>query len=194
MTGRLDGKVALITGSDSGIGPATAIEFAKEGADIVVTYVDDAEGAQQTQQVVEAAGQRASVVQADLREETQVATLFDKATAEFGTLHIMMNNAGVDAAGTKVAELSNYPLVRPNFSFQNTRPANSPGASSTSSRSIFPGRRWNHRPGSRPEVPTPAPPMADCYPTSCGQRRRRPAERSGLGLDGTEDLQVVLLV
>jgi len=106
MTGRLDGKVALITGSDSGIGQATAIEFAQEGADVVVTYLHDADGAKQTQQAVEAAGRRAVVVQADLREEEQVAALFDQATAEFGTLDILMNNAGVDASGTKVAELS----------------------------------------------------------------------------------------
>ena len=106
MTGRLDGKVALITGSDSGIGQATAIEFAQEGADVVVTYLHDADGAKQTQQAVEAAGQRAVVVQADLRDEEQVTALFDQATAEFGTLDILMNNAGVDASGTKVAELS----------------------------------------------------------------------------------------
>ena len=106
MTGRLDGKVALITGSDSGIGQATAIEFAQEGADVVVTYLHDADGAKQTQKAVEAAGHRAVVVQADLREEEQVAALFDQAIAEFGTLDILMNNAGVDASGTKVAELS----------------------------------------------------------------------------------------
>ncbi len=106
MTGRLDGKVALITGSDSGIGQATAIDFASEGADVVVTYLHDAEGAKQTQQAVEAAGRRAIVVQADLREEEQVAALFDQASAEFGTLDILMNNAGVDASGTKVAEMS----------------------------------------------------------------------------------------
>ncbi len=60
--GRLQGKVALITGSDSGIGQATAEEFAKEGADIVVHYLDDHPGAESTRQAVEAAGQRASVV------------------------------------------------------------------------------------------------------------------------------------
>ena len=60
-TGRLDGRVALITGSDSGIGQATAIEFAREGADVVVNYLHDAKGAHLTLAVVEAAGRRALV-------------------------------------------------------------------------------------------------------------------------------------
>ena len=105
-TGRLDGKVALITGSDSGIGQATAIEFAKEGADVVVHYLDDADGAERTKSGVEAAGRRAVVTQGDLKEEFEVEAMFDAAMAEFGALDILMNNAGVDASGTPVAELS----------------------------------------------------------------------------------------
>ena len=104
--GRLDGKVALITGSDSGIGQATAIAFAAEGADVVVHYLHDADGAGRTKAGVEANGRRALVTQADLKEETEVERMFDTAVAEFGTLDILMNNAGVDASGTPVAELS----------------------------------------------------------------------------------------
>ncbi len=59
MTGRLQDGVALITGSDSGIGRATAIEFAKEGADVVINYLDDKEGAEHTRTEVEAAGRLA---------------------------------------------------------------------------------------------------------------------------------------
>jgi glucose 1-dehydrogenase len=105
-TGRLAGKVALITGSDSGIGQACAIEFAREGADVVVNYLHDADGAASTKAAVEAEGRRAIVVQADVSDESQVASMFDAATKEYGTLHILMNNAGVDASGTPVAELS----------------------------------------------------------------------------------------
>jgi glucose 1-dehydrogenase len=104
-TTRLDGKVALITGSDSGIGQATAVEFAKEGAHVVVHYLDDADGADQTRKAVEADGRRAVVVQADLSEESQVEAMFDQALEIFDTLDILMNNAGVDASGKKVAEL-----------------------------------------------------------------------------------------
>ena len=102
---RLDGKVALITGSDSGIGQATAAEFAKEGADVVVHDLDDAVGAEHTRKVVEAEGRRAVVVQCDVSDETQVEAMFDSAIQTFGTLDILMNNAGVDASGKKVAEL-----------------------------------------------------------------------------------------
>ncbi len=105
-TGRLDGKVALITGSDSGIGQATAIEFAKEGADVVVHYLHDADGAERTKAGVEASGRRAVVTQGDLKEESEMEAMFDSAVAEFGSLDILMNNAGVDASGTPVAELS----------------------------------------------------------------------------------------
>ncbi len=104
--GRLAGKTALITGSDSGIGQATAIEFAREGADLVVHYLHDDQGASHTKAQVEAAGRRAIVVQADVSDEDQVARLFDEAVTEFGSLDILMNSAGVDASGTPVAELS----------------------------------------------------------------------------------------
>jgi len=102
---RLDGKVALITGSDSGIGQATAVAFAREGADIVVTYLSDADGADQTRKAVEAEDRRAVVVQCDVSDERQVAAMFDQAVQTLGTLDILMNNAGVDASGSKVAEL-----------------------------------------------------------------------------------------
>ncbi|MGI8693767.1 MAG: SDR family NAD(P)-dependent oxidoreductase [Geodermatophilaceae bacterium] len=105
-TGRLDGKVALITGSDSGIGQATAVEFAREGADIVMHYLNDADGAQKTRAEVEGLGRRAVVVQADISDEDQVSSMFDKAVQAFGNLDILMNNAGVDASGKEVAELS----------------------------------------------------------------------------------------
>ena len=106
ITRRLDGKIALITGSDSGIGQATAISFADEGADVVVHYLHDADGAERTRAGVEAAGRRCLVTQADVREENEVERMFDAAVAEFGTLDILMNNAGVDASGSPVAELS----------------------------------------------------------------------------------------
>ncbi|CAA9394048.1 MAG: 3-oxoacyl-[acyl-carrier protein] reductase [uncultured Nocardioides sp.] len=105
-TRRLEGKVALITGSDSGIGQATAVEFAKEGADVVVHYLHDSDGAEQTRAGVTAAGRKAIVVQADVSEEDQVEAMFDQAVEAFERVDILMNNAGVDASGKPVAELS----------------------------------------------------------------------------------------
>ncbi|MDQ2706777.1 MAG: SDR family oxidoreductase [Actinomycetota bacterium] len=106
MTGRLDGLVALITGSDSGIGQASAIEFAREGADVVVHYLHDKAGAEDTRKEIESLGRQAFVVQADISDEAQVEAMFDTAADAVGTLDVLMNNAGVDASGTPVAELS----------------------------------------------------------------------------------------
>jgi glucose 1-dehydrogenase len=105
MTGQLRDRIALITGSDSGIGQATAIEFAKEGADVVVNYLEDAEGADATRRAVEAEGRRAIVVQADVSDEEQVGRLFDAAAEAFGRVDVLMNNAGVDASGDEVSDL-----------------------------------------------------------------------------------------
>ena len=106
MTGRLHDRIALITGSDSGIGQATAIAFAAEGADVVVNYLEDEEGAESTRRAVEAEGRRAIVAQADISDEEQVASLFDAAVDAFGRVDVLMNNAGVDASGDEVADLS----------------------------------------------------------------------------------------
>lgn len=103
--GKLTGKVALVTGSDSGIGQASAVEFAKEGADVVVTYRHDDQGAGSTRSQVEAEGRRAIVVQVDVSNEDDVVALFDEAISALGGIDIVMNCAGVDASGTNVADL-----------------------------------------------------------------------------------------
>lgn len=106
MTDRLTDRVALITGSDSGIGQATAIEFAREGADVVVTYFEDEPGAQGTVRGVEEAGRRAILRQLDVTSETAIESLFDDTLAEFGRIDILMNNASVDSTGNQIAEMS----------------------------------------------------------------------------------------
>ncbi len=106
MGDRLKDRVALITGSDSGIGQGTAIELAKEGADVVVHYLDDQEGAERTRRAVEGEGRRAIVVQADVSVEAEVERMFDDALEAFGRVDILVNNAGVDASGTQVAEMA----------------------------------------------------------------------------------------
>ncbi len=102
---RLADKVALITGADSGIGRATAVEFAREGANVVVNYLDDEQGAEETRREVEGHGRDAIVVQADHGYENEVEKLFAAALEAFGHIDILMNNASVDASGVHVAEL-----------------------------------------------------------------------------------------
>ncbi|MBG6218829.1 glucose 1-dehydrogenase [Arthrobacter sp. CAN_A6] len=103
--GKLENKVAFITGSDSGIGQATAVEFAREGADIVVHYLEDEKGANTTREQVEAHGRKAIVVQGDHGDEAKVQEMFHAAFETFGRIDILMNNASVDASGTYVADL-----------------------------------------------------------------------------------------
>jgi glucose 1-dehydrogenase len=105
MTGRLEGKVAIVTGSDSGIGQATAEEFAKEGADVAVTFLEDESGAEETRRRVEAAGRRAFVAHLDQRNPQQVAKLFEQVEARLGRPYILVNNAGIDSTGKHVADM-----------------------------------------------------------------------------------------
>jgi glucose 1-dehydrogenase len=103
--GKLEGKIALITGSDSGIGKATAIEFAKEGANVVITYHTDKEGAEETLRRVKEKGAKGLVLKVDVSEESQVEEMFDKALQEFGKLHVLMNNAAVNGEGIMVENM-----------------------------------------------------------------------------------------
>jgi glucose 1-dehydrogenase len=115
---RLTDKVALITGSDSGIGQATAIEMAREGADIVVTYFEDRAGAEETARQVRELGRRAIVEQLDTREEQSIERLFDRAIEEYGTVDILVNNAGLSSAGVPVSEMDTQRMqqvVQTNF-------------------------------------------------------------------------------
>lgn len=103
--GKLEGKTALVTGSDSGIGQATAIAFAKEGANVVVTYHTDKEGANETLNKIEKLGKKGLVLQVDISKEKEVDKMFDKSIGEFGQLNILVNNAAINGQGYKVAEM-----------------------------------------------------------------------------------------
>lgn len=104
--GVLEGRVAIVTGSDSGIGQAVAVRFAAAGADVCVTYHTDREGADETRSRVEAAGRRAIIVQVDVREESEVERMFDQTAAELGVPWILVNNAAINADGTEVADMT----------------------------------------------------------------------------------------
>jgi glucose 1-dehydrogenase len=102
---KLAGTVAIVTGSDSGIGQATAAELAAAGADVCVTYHTDEQGARETRGMVEAAGRKAAVLQVDVRAEREVERLFDRTIAELGVPEILVNNAAVNADGTHIADM-----------------------------------------------------------------------------------------
>ncbi len=106
MDKKLQGKVAIVTGSDSGMGQAIAREFATHGADVAITWFTDEQGARDTARQVEQAGQRALVMQVDVREPGAVAQLFQDTEQRLGTPFILVNDAGVDAVGKHVADMS----------------------------------------------------------------------------------------
>ena len=92
MSGRLEGKVALITGAGSGIGRASAIRFAAEGAQVVVV---DLEGAEETAAAIDAAGGDALPLITDVADEDAVATMAEMALERYGRVDVLMNNAGI---------------------------------------------------------------------------------------------------
>lgn len=96
MPGRLEGKVAIVTGSGSGIGQAIAERLAQEGAACVVDYRDHIEQAQQTQQKISAAGARSILVHADVTSLADTQNLVDQAYVQLGRCDILVNNAGIE--------------------------------------------------------------------------------------------------
>ena len=93
-TSRLEGRVAIVTGGDSGIGRAVALAFAREGADVVMSYLEgEEEDGETTAHLVQDAGRRAVKVPGDLTEESPCDELIDKTVAEFGRVDVLVNNA-----------------------------------------------------------------------------------------------------
>ena len=93
--GRLTGKVAVITGGDSGIGRAVAVLFAKEGADVVIAYLDEHEDAKQTAADVRKYGKEAILISADLSQEVNCKNIIDQTIEKFKRIDILVNNAAV---------------------------------------------------------------------------------------------------
>jgi NAD(P)-dependent dehydrogenase (short-subunit alcohol dehydrogenase family) len=90
---RLQGKVALITGADSGIGRAVALAFAREGADVLISYLNEDSDAEETARVVREAGRQVALAPGDISDEAHCRSLIDRAVAELGGLDILVNNA-----------------------------------------------------------------------------------------------------
>lgn len=92
-SGKLRGKVALVTGGDSGIGRAIAVAFAREGADVAFAYLDEHQDAGETERLITAAGQRALAIAGDLGEVAHADKVVSDTVAQFGRLDILVNNA-----------------------------------------------------------------------------------------------------
>jgi NAD(P)-dependent dehydrogenase (short-subunit alcohol dehydrogenase family) len=90
---KLEGRVALITGGDSGIGRAVAIAFAREGADLLISYLSEHEDAEDTANLVEKEGRRCITAAGDISEERQCIALVDQCVGELGRLDLLVNNA-----------------------------------------------------------------------------------------------------
>ncbi|HET8754498.1 MAG TPA: SDR family oxidoreductase [Solirubrobacteraceae bacterium] len=97
-SGRLKDRVALITGGDSGIGRAVAIAFAREGADVLCSYLSEDEDAAETRRLVEGAGRRCVTVAGDIGDREHCGALVDRAVGELGRLDVLVNNAGYQMA------------------------------------------------------------------------------------------------
>jgi glucose 1-dehydrogenase len=91
----LEGQPALVTGANSGIGRAVALGLAASGADVVLNYVVDPQAAEDVAHRIEALGRKAITIKADVSSEDDVSSMFARAVEHFGTLHIVVNNAGL---------------------------------------------------------------------------------------------------
>ncbi|MCB5203808.1 SDR family oxidoreductase [Neorhizobium sp. T786] len=103
---KLEGKVALITGADSGIGKAVAIAFAREGADIVISYLNEDEDARDTAKWVEEAGRKAMVVPGDIKSEDHCKTIVQRTVDEFGGIDILVNNAAFQRTYADISDIT----------------------------------------------------------------------------------------
>ncbi len=105
-SGQLQDRVALITGADSGIGRAVALAFAREGADVLISYLSEEEDAQETARLVTESGRKAVTVPGDISEEAHCQALVQRAVQEFRRVDILVNNAAFQRTYQNIEEIS----------------------------------------------------------------------------------------
>lgn len=109
---RLEGKIALITGADSGIGRAVAIAYAREGADVAIAYLNEHEDAQETARWVEAAGRQCLLLPGDLAQKQHCYDIVEKTVSQFGRIDILVNNAAFQMAHESLEEIDDDEWVK----------------------------------------------------------------------------------
>ena len=114
--GKLKNKVALITGGDSGIGKATALLFAKEGADIIIAYLSETKDAKQTQKEVESYSRKCTLIKGDLGKENHCKKVIETAIKNHKKIDIIVNNAGLHWEAESIEDISTEQLSK---TFQN---------------------------------------------------------------------------
>lgn len=103
--GRLAGLATLVTGADSGIGRAVALAFAREGADVLVSYLSETEDARETVRLVEAEGRRAIAIAGDIGGEAHCRSLVERARTEFGRVDVLVNNAAFQVRRDRIEDV-----------------------------------------------------------------------------------------
>lgn len=111
-SGKLTGRKAVITGADSGIGRAVAIAFAREGADVLIAYLNEHEDAKETAKWVEQAGRKAVLVAGDIQDESHCKEIINRAVQELGGVDILVNNAAYQMTHESIQEISAEELDR----------------------------------------------------------------------------------
>jgi NAD(P)-dependent dehydrogenase (short-subunit alcohol dehydrogenase family) len=105
-SGKLAGMAALVTGGDSGIGRAVALAYAREGADVLIAYLDEEEDARATEKLIADAGRKAVRVAGDIRDESHCRALIDRAFDSFGRLDVLVNNAAYQMSQERIEDVT----------------------------------------------------------------------------------------
>jgi NAD(P)-dependent dehydrogenase (short-subunit alcohol dehydrogenase family) len=105
-SGKLEGRVALVTGGDSGIGRAVCVAFAKEGADVAIAYLNEHDDARRTAELVEAAGRRAITLPCDVQQEEECRRIVEETVSQLGWLHVLVNHVGTQTVVDSFEEIT----------------------------------------------------------------------------------------
>lgn len=109
---KLKGKVAIITGGDSGIGRSVAVLFAREGADVVISYLEEEKDANDTKQAIEEVGRRCLLIKGDIGQEKHCKAIVDKTIKQFGKIDILVNNAAEQHPQESITDITEKQLER----------------------------------------------------------------------------------